>query len=186
MHLIKKISVLGLVAGLSACASYIDTSIQKVTFVTSVEDVHCIAKSPDHVYNIHAPDIVNIERTHHDLQLRCSKIGYEDFNITMKSKLNPTMGWNVLNGMIPGTAYDFGSRGSYEYETPVMIEMTPMSGTTVSMPKATATTLVFEEPEFVEPITEEPYEPSDVFAPEENFGTSAADQNAEGVMSGRK
>ena len=191
MSILKKLPIISLAVGLTACASFYDTSVQDVTFVSSVEQVGCIAKSPDHTYEILAPDIVTIERTHNDIQLKCTKNGYKDFTMIMHSKFNPTMGWNVLNGMIPGTAYDFGARGAYEYPSPVMIKMLPLDGEG-SRPAMSMDSVDYEEPVIEEPISEEPHSAGDIFAPEDTMlredlnAVGVADDSAENALSGRK
>ena len=112
-------------AGIAGCASLIDSSTQRVEFVTpGVIGADCRAESKKYAYNIYTPDVVTLERSYYPLTVTCKAPGYETEIVEIKPHVNETTGFNVFNGILPGMAYDAGARTLTEYPDRVEIYMT--------------------------------------------------------------
>lgn len=128
MRMFQKCIVLMGTLGVTACGAVFNSSIQKVEFQTpGVTEVTCIVKNDDYLYDVIAPHTVLIERTHKNLYMTCSKNGYQTVERVLKPRANPSTYWNVLNGVIPGTAYDIGARTAFAYPKVVVVDMQPLS-----------------------------------------------------------
>jgi len=122
------IIISALAVQLTGCASLIDSATQDVEFVTpGVIGADCRAENKKYSYNIYTPDIVTLERSYYPLTITCKAPGYETEIVQMPTEINETTAFNIVNGVIPGMAYDAGSRALMEYPDRIEIYMTPIA-----------------------------------------------------------
>lgn len=112
---------------LSGCATVLDRSTQKVTFLTpGVENAECHAKNDKHHYIVMTPGSERVEKTRYDLTVTCSKEGYRDAVVTLPAKHAPRAGHNVWATLGLGYGYDQMSGAAYRYPDKIEITMDPV------------------------------------------------------------
>ncbi|MCI5060363.1 MAG: hypothetical protein MRY79_04745 [Alphaproteobacteria bacterium] len=120
-------SIFALSFVLGACASIIDKQTQIVTLRTpGAVDAKCILENPDMRYHIYTDQTVEIMKSPHDLVVRCMAPGNREKTILVKRELNEWVFLNVSNGFVPGAAYDYFSRGGFDYPEEITVDFTGM------------------------------------------------------------
>lgn len=112
---------------LTGCNTLTEKSYQKVRVETpGVAAAECILKTSKQQQRALTPDAVIIERSPYTMTVTCQKALYFDQVVTIE----PTIAaWNsalnVVNGVIPGVAWDIASRSVYTYPDLISVEMVP-------------------------------------------------------------
>ncbi len=106
------------------CATYYNKPYQKISVHTGVDSVKCTLETEKAKYIVIAPDVVNVERSPYEMRIICEKAGY----LPAAKLLTPVvdvyyMHVNLLNALVPGTAYDIASRAIYFYPEIVTMNM---------------------------------------------------------------
>ncbi|HPF78906.1 MAG TPA: hypothetical protein PLF01_06390 [Alphaproteobacteria bacterium] len=101
---------------LSACATIINHQSQKITMRTpGATNARCIIENEDMKYIAYTDDTIEIMKSPHDLVIRCQAPGNREQTVLLKREVNDWVFLNVANGFVPGAAYDYFSRGAFEY-----------------------------------------------------------------------
>jgi len=126
VKILKGLFVVGLLLGMSGCATYTSGTTQDIKIVTSgVDNVICTLSNDDYKYIVVAPATIDVERDDKDLKLICHKAGYLDVHEKLESKvfLAKTVFGNAYNGFVPGIAYDVMSGANYNYPDMIIVSM---------------------------------------------------------------
>ncbi len=101
---------------LSACASVVDHTTQIITMRTpGATNARCLIENEDMKYQVYTDETLEIMKSPHDLVIRCQAPGNREQTVHVRREINGWVFANVANGFIPGAAYDYFSRGGFDY-----------------------------------------------------------------------
>lgn len=104
------------IATLSACGSMIDHQTQIVTMRTpGAQNARCIIENQDMKYVAYTDQTIEIMKSPNDLVIHCLAAGNREQTVHVKREINDWVFLNVANGFVPGAAYDYFSRGAFDY-----------------------------------------------------------------------
>ena len=118
-----------LTAMLGGCATFVNQGRQSITVTTreangtEVDHAHCVLSSLRGVWTVDTPGSVVVDRGDEDLRIECTRPGHYDGTVTAISRANTEMFGNVMNGIIPGMAYDYESGAGLSYPESVTVVM---------------------------------------------------------------
>lgn len=121
------LSVLTFLVLLSACSSVIEGTSQEIVVNTVPEGADCAFEREGQVIGRinQTPGGLTIEKTKHDLNIVCTKDGYQEATYFNKSDVaGATVGNIILGGGI-GWIIDSANGADNKYTTPVNITMVP-------------------------------------------------------------
>jgi hypothetical protein len=73
-----------------------------------------------------SPGSVTVHKTKTDLNVHCTKDGFQDATITAPSKFGGATFGNVIAGGLIGAGVDAASGANYYYDTPITVPLAPM------------------------------------------------------------
>ena len=113
------------VSVLAGCNTLAQRSYQKVRVETpGVRGADCTLNTKSAKYRLITPDTVLVERSPFTMTVTCEKGNHFTAVTTVEPKTHAMNGMqNVLNGFIPGMAYDIATRSIYDYPKLVIIPM---------------------------------------------------------------
>jgi len=128
-----------IVAVLAGCNTMVKDTYQKITVETpGAENVERIMASGKNKYRVLAPGEVLVDRAKYPLTVTCRKVGYVMAVETLRSHLDMApIQMNVLNGALPGAAYDVASNSIYQYPDRVVLPMKPANNLVPLEPRET-------------------------------------------------
>ena len=123
---------------LSACASIIKGSTAAIN-VTSppITGANCVLSSGQGSWQVTTPASVTVERSKEDIQVRCTKEGYQDATAIIPSNFE---GWTVGNlvfGGIIGVGVDAATGAMNDYPNAFQVPMTPLNQVMLTPPPGT-------------------------------------------------
>jgi hypothetical protein len=122
--------------GLSGCASIVDGSHQVLSVITpNVQKASCTMTNNKGTFYVTTPGTVTVHRSYDPLHVDCTKTGYEDALITVKSSTKGMAFGNILAGGIIGAAVDMGTGAAYDYPQKIVVPMR-LAGTPAPAPVA--------------------------------------------------
>lgn len=153
----SRLLALALVAGagfqLSACASIIKGSSASVAITTPpVQGAMCTLSSPEGNWQVTSPGSVTVSRSKHDIQVRCTKEGYQDAAAVIPSSFE---GWtlgNLIIGGVIGVGVDAATGALNDYPNAFQVPMTQL--------EPAAAPVVAPAPAIMQPIAEPAKEPA--------------------------
>ena len=138
IHIFAAFVALG--ASVSGCASIIKGSDQSIAIATPpTTGASCVLTSKEGNWTIISPSIATGEKSKEDIQVRCTKAGYQDGVATIPSNFQ---GWtlgNLLLGGVIGLGVDAATGAINEYPHAFQVPMTPIEGYVQPAPTAPAT-----------------------------------------------
>ena len=115
------------VALLSSCATAVDYQTQNMTIRTpGAENAKCHVQNEAMKYTIYTDETVEIMKSPHDLVVSCMAPGNRQQTVHVKREVNDWVIANVANGFVPGAAYDYFSRGAFEYPETITVSFVGM------------------------------------------------------------
>jgi hypothetical protein len=116
---------------LGACASIVEGSSQSVLVTTpGVPDATCTLTSPEIGSQVvRTPGSLTLSKSKHDVQVACTKEGYNDGAGTIASNFEGMTLGNLLIGGIIGVGIDAASGAMNKYQPQVAVVMTKKDGT---------------------------------------------------------
>jgi hypothetical protein len=139
---IAAIAALGI--ALSGCASIIKGTTQSIAVTTPpVSGADCVLSSKEGNWTVVTPGVAQVHKSKEDIQVRCTKAGYQDASATIPSDFE---GWtlgNLLLGGIIGVGVDASTGAINEYPHAFQI---PMQQGTSSIPSDKTTTVTSGKP----------------------------------------
>jgi len=131
---------------LSGCATIVDGSKQSVSVSTSpVQGAACTLHNSEGTWYVTTPGSVEVHKTKNDLEITCTKDGYQPGKQVASSKFGGATFGNIIAGGIIGAGIDAASGANYYYDNPLTVPLgtpatlTPAAATTPPGPGATAT-----------------------------------------------
>lgn len=130
----SRLLALALIAGagfqLSACASIVKGSSASVAITTPpVQGAMCSLSSPEGTWQVTSPGSVTVSRSKHDIQVRCTKEGYQDAAAVIPSSFE---GWtlgNLIIGGVIGVGVDAATGALNDYPNAFQVPMTQLEAT---------------------------------------------------------
>lgn len=115
------VSVLSL-SLLSACSTIVNHQTQHVTVKTpGASNAKCYIENQDMKYLAYTDQKVEIMKSPHDLVVRCLAPGNREQVVHVKRGVNDWVVANVANGFVLGAAYDYFSRGAFDYPETITV-----------------------------------------------------------------
>jgi hypothetical protein len=113
------------VSVLSGCNTLAQKSYQKVRVETpGVTGADCTLNTKAARYRLITPDSVLIERSPYTMTVTCEKGNHFTAVTTVEPKTHAMNGMqNILNGFVPGMAYDISARSIYDYPRLIILPM---------------------------------------------------------------
>lgn len=127
----KNIPIILATMVLSSCASIIDSSSKDITMKTpGASNARCLIENVDMKYIAYTDETIQIMKSPHDLVVRCQAPGNREQTVHVKRGVNEWIFANVANGFVPGAAYDYLSRGAFDYPDTITVSFvgSPIKG----------------------------------------------------------
>lgn len=112
---------------LSGCASIVKGSSATVAVTTPpVQGAACVLSAPEGSWQVTSPGSVTVQRSKHDIQVRCTKEGYQDAAAVIPSSFE---GWslgNLILGGVVGVVVDASTGAMNDYPNAFQVPMTKL------------------------------------------------------------
>lgn len=114
---------------LGGCASVVNSPHQTVSITakdqrgSDVTDARCELQNDKGIWHLATPGSVMVQRSNQDLQIACSKTGYDTSRRPVTSEMQGAMLGNIILGGAIGAAIDHSNGAAYEYPPLVEISM---------------------------------------------------------------
>lgn len=120
------------------CASIIKGSTAAIN-VTSppVTGANCTLSSSQGNWQLTTPASVTVERSKEDIQVRCTKQGYQDATAIIPSNFEGWTVGNLIFGGIVGVGVDAATGAMNDYPNAFQVPMVPLNQVTLTPPAGT-------------------------------------------------
>ena len=124
----------------AGCASIIKGSTAAIN-VTSppVTGANCTLTSSQGNWQVTTPASVTVERSKEDIQIRCTKEGYQEASAIIPSNFEGWTVGNLIFGGIIGVGVDAATGAMNNYPKAFQVPMTPLNQVTLTPPPGTPT-----------------------------------------------
>jgi len=120
----KSLAVLFVVSALGGCSTVVNGSDQQISVQTpNAAGASCELKSPDGLYFVTTPGTITVDKSRHDLAVKCTKDGFADGITTINSTFEAMTLGNVLIGGVVGVGIDAASGALNKYPDSVQVQM---------------------------------------------------------------
>lgn len=121
----KKFTVLLVLMLLPACSSIVEGTSQELVINTTPEGANCALEREGQVIGRinPTPGGITIKKSKHDIEVTCTKAGYETATFHNKSDVAGATVGNILLGGGIGWAIDSANGADNKYETPMNITL---------------------------------------------------------------
>lgn len=114
----------------TACSSIIEGRSQTLTFNTNPPGANCVlTRNGLTIGNVQTPGGIVVEKTKHNIQVVCSKDGYDDSTALLKSGVAGATFGNIILGGGIGWAIDSASGADNKYEDVVNVSLSRKADT---------------------------------------------------------
>jgi ABC-type Fe3+-hydroxamate transport system substrate-binding protein len=114
---------------LSGCATIVEGTTQSVSVNTSPADgAQCTLVNSQGTWYVTTPGSTTVHKTKTDLDVTCTKPGYQPGHVVATSHFGATTAANVIAGGVIGIGVDAASGANYHYDSPIMVSLVPESG----------------------------------------------------------
>lgn len=111
----------------TACAAVVDGTSQGITFRSEPPGAECdVERNGQLLRRIVTTETIVVDKTKHDIRLRCRKDGYQDAELVVASKTEESAVANILLGGVVGWAIDSAVGADNKYDRYVTITLTPV------------------------------------------------------------
>ena len=142
--------------GLSGCASIVDGSHQVLSVITpNVQKASCTMTNNKGTFYVTTPGTVTVHRSYDPLHVDCTKTGYEDALITVKSSTKGMAFGNILAGGIIGAGVDMATGAAYDYPQQIVVPMR-LAGTPAPAPVASVKPLLAQPNKKISKVDPQP------------------------------
>lgn len=108
-----------------ACSSLLDGSTQEVRVETpGAAGGYCYLERSGLKYKTFPPQTIKITNNNEDLTVNCTMPGNRRKTITVAVLAGESVFYNVMNGIIPGLAYDYKSGAMFKYPDVITVDFT--------------------------------------------------------------
>lgn len=114
--------------GLGGCASIVNGTSEVVSVITPpVKDANCeLTNSKGSFYVAHTPGTISVHRAYGDMHVKCTKQGYEDGLVVVKSTTKKMAFGNIIFGGVIGAGVDMANGAAYNYPEKIVVPMRPL------------------------------------------------------------
>lgn len=107
---------------MAGCSSIIEGTSQTVTFNSNPSDANCLlTRNGLAIGNLRTPSGIVVEKTKHNIQVVCSKDGFDDSTVMLKSGVAGATFGNIILGGGIGWAIDSASGADNKYDDVVNV-----------------------------------------------------------------
>ena len=125
---------------LAGCATMVKSAKQDVGVVTPpVEGATCVLQNSRGSWTVVTPGAAHVLRSKDDMNVTCTKPGYQDAHVTIASDFNGATVGNAIAGGVVGIGVDAASGADFSYPHSFQIPMHPAAS--ASSRPATATSV---------------------------------------------
>ncbi len=119
------IVIASLLIGLSGCASIVDGRSEQLLVNTSPDGATCtFVRNNEPIGSLGpTPNSILIEKTKHDIVIKCNKPGYDEATFINKSGEDSWVYGNIAIGGLIGWGIDSATGSDNYYETPINITL---------------------------------------------------------------
>jgi hypothetical protein len=111
---------------LSGCATIVKGTSETIAVLTPpVTGAKCVLANGEGTWTVTTPDIVMVDRSKEDLQIRCTKPGYQDTVAVLPSGFEGWTAGSVLLGNVIGLGVDASTGAMNQYPHSIQIQMLP-------------------------------------------------------------
>lgn len=137
MRILTIVAIAATGIALSGCATIVSGSKQSVSVSTlPVQGAACTLHNSEGTWYLTSPGSVEVHKTKHDLEITCTKDGYQPGKQVATAKFGGATFGNILAGGIIGVGVDAASGANYYYDNPLTVplgapaSLTPAADTT--------------------------------------------------------
>jgi hypothetical protein len=113
---------------LSACATIVTSSNQDIAVTSAPGDqAMCTATNGVGSWTVTTPGSIKVERSKNDLQVSCTKAGFQNAQATGASGFEPWALGNILLGGLIGLGIDWASGSIHKYPNAIQVPLRPSS-----------------------------------------------------------
>ncbi len=134
----RRFAALLLVAALPGCATIMEGTGQSVSVATTPAGATCeMDRAGTKLGNVNpTPGSLRIDKSKNDLDLTCSKPGYQQARTSTSPKFVGTTFGNIVFGGLIGVAVDAATGANYQYPSEIKVELAPAPPATAIAPVA--------------------------------------------------
>jgi hypothetical protein len=128
---------------LSGCASIVEGTTQSVAVTTPpVDGARCTLTNSEGTWYVTTPGNTTVHKTKNDLNVACSKSGYQDAATVISPHFNGATAGNILAGGVIGIGIDAATGANFNYPETISVAMKPAAAPmpTASNPPPVPTT----------------------------------------------
>jgi hypothetical protein len=128
MRIIYFAGLIALGFAMSGCATIVKGTTQSLSIKTPpVDGAKCTLTNSEGTWFLTSPGSVVVHKTKNDLQVGCTKDGYQDVSAIVPAVFHGTTAGNIIFGGLAGIAIDAASGANYEYPPVYELPMTPVT-----------------------------------------------------------
>lgn len=115
-----------LAVALSGCATIIEGTTQSVSVNTTPEQgAQCTLMNSQGTWYLTSPGSTTVHKTKTDLDVTCTKPGFQPGHVVAASHFGATTAANVIAGGVIGVGVDAASGANYHYDSPIVVPLGP-------------------------------------------------------------
>jgi len=111
---------------LAGCATIIEGTTQPVSVNTTPEEgAQCTLVNSQGTWYVTTPGSTTVHKTKTDLDVTCTKSGFQTGHVVAASHFDATTAANVIAGGVIGVGVDAASGANFHYDSPIIIPLGP-------------------------------------------------------------
>jgi hypothetical protein len=128
-NIFQRLAIGGALAAVAACSSIIEGTTQTISFNSSPPGANCIlTRDGLAIGNVKTPGGLVVKKTKHDIQALCSKEGFEDSTVLIRSDVAAASFGNILLGGGVGLLFDSATGADNKYDEVVNVSLRKKAG----------------------------------------------------------
>jgi len=113
-------------AVLFGCATIVEGTTQSVSVNTAPEQgAQCALVNSEGTWYVTTPGTTTVHKTKTDLDVTCTKAGFQNGHVVAYSHFGATTAANVIAGGVIGAGVDAFSGANYHYDSPISVPLGP-------------------------------------------------------------
>ena len=124
MKALRLLAAVAAAHSLGACASILSGTSQEITVDSNPRGADCeLVRQEEVLARVHTPETITVKKTKHDINVSCSKEGYQVSREHLKSKIQDATWGNIVAGGGIGWAIDSASGADNKYDDHVTVTL---------------------------------------------------------------
>jgi hypothetical protein len=124
----KLATLLSVAVAVSGCASIVKGTTESISISTPpTTGAICDLSSSQGTWQVMSPGVASVEKSKEDIQIRCTKAGWQDAASTIPSNFEGWTVGNIVFGGLIGLGVDAATGAINEYPHTFQVAMTPLS-----------------------------------------------------------